>query len=477
MQAQVKFRVRRPPAVVTRTLLVIVLFASAAACGNRLPQAEIEAAAGGRFLGGGEGAGTAGAGGAVAGADGVAKAGEEQVGPDSGQAANAASEVVPGQRARNSTATGPKLGKPVVLGHVGNYSGIAGQASADAREVAQVWSASVNARGGLNGSPVRLITANDDANPSRHVSLVREMVEKEGAIAFVGNMAPLTTAASVDYLTSRGVPVVGGEVNHAIWHREQILFPHVMGPLDLVVAGAHMGVRSPRGGRRIGLIYCAEVPDQCGTVVRNALAEGGARRAGGEFVWSAEASLTQPNYTSECLGARNNDVETLYLAMTSGGIRAVKRDCAAQGFRPQIVGPAWGVGDLSDKGEAIDEFRGVARAFPWMANGHRAVDEFRAAMKRFAPRVRPGAAPAKVWLAGKLLEQAVRNSGGRPTSDSVRAGLWQMRGETLGGLSSGITFFRGKPAPRIQCYYVVEGVNGEWTAPNGMKRSCLPQPR
>jgi branched-chain amino acid transport system substrate-binding protein len=45
-------------------------------------------------------------------------------------------------------------------------------------EALQVWTASINARGGLNGHRVRLIVADDGGDPARSKALVQDAVER-----------------------------------------------------------------------------------------------------------------------------------------------------------------------------------------------------------------------------------------------------------------------------------------------------------
>src|SRR5436305_1927585 len=74
---------------------------------------------------------------------------------------------------------------------------------------APAWVADVNARGGLAGHPVQLITADDRGDPSQAVSLARRLVEQDGVIAFFGLPDPTTAQAILAYLETKGVPAIG----------------------------------------------------------------------------------------------------------------------------------------------------------------------------------------------------------------------------------------------------------------------------
>ena len=55
--------------------------------------------------------------------------------------------------------------------------------------MAQVVARYVNDNGGLNGHPVRVIVADDGGDPARALSLVRDLVENQSAVAFMGQSA------------------------------------------------------------------------------------------------------------------------------------------------------------------------------------------------------------------------------------------------------------------------------------------------
>jgi branched-chain amino acid transport system substrate-binding protein len=136
--------------------------------------------------------------------------------------------VPPG--AGGSTPTAPAAGGPrstIVVGNVGTYSGPVGSSVADLPQGVQVWARWINDRGGLNGHPVKFVVADDGADPSRHRALVQQMVETQGAIALVGDGEVVTGASSVEYLTAKGIPVIGNEGGSDWFYSSPTYFTHV----------------------------------------------------------------------------------------------------------------------------------------------------------------------------------------------------------------------------------------------------------
>src|SRR5205807_9885797 len=67
----------------------------------------------------------------------------------------------------------------ILLGSVGTESGPIGQQLVPLLPAARAWISDVNARGGLNGHPVKLITGDDGGDPNRALALARRMVDED----------------------------------------------------------------------------------------------------------------------------------------------------------------------------------------------------------------------------------------------------------------------------------------------------------
>ena len=51
-------------------------------------------------------------------------------------------------------------------------------------------------------------------------------------------------------------------------------------------------------------------------------------------------------------------------------------------------------------------------------------------------------------------------------------GLWQLKNETLGGLSPGVTYTKGRVAPVVNCYYSLLLTEKGVSAPKGSAKQC-----
>jgi branched-chain amino acid transport system substrate-binding protein len=148
--------------------------ATATASGGR-PSGSGSTSAASGGTGGGSGAGTA--------------AGS---GTSTGPAATPAGKPPTGGASTVSPTAGPSGPKAeIVLGTFGTESGPVGANVVTAPVGIRAWLASINARGGLNGHPVRIIFGGDDGgDPARALAITRRLVEDDKVIGLLTPVSP-----------------------------------------------------------------------------------------------------------------------------------------------------------------------------------------------------------------------------------------------------------------------------------------------
>ena len=226
----------------------------------------------------------------------------------------------------------------IVIGSVGNYSGIPGTFMAPGSRTVQAWVKWVNGQGGVRGHPVRYVVADDGSDPARHQQLVREFVERRGVVAFVYNGYPLTGQASVRYLTDKRVPTVGSE-GSGQWFNESPMYfaPFAHGHLlmESWLAGA-AELLVPKNKKELGFVACQEV-QFCHDA--QAVWPGLAAKVGFNLAYSARVTLAQPSFTAECLGARNAGVQFFYVVSDGNSLHRLARDCKSVGLHADVRVP------------------------------------------------------------------------------------------------------------------------------------------
>jgi branched-chain amino acid transport system substrate-binding protein len=360
---------------------------------------------------------------------------------------------------------------PVVIGNVGTYSGPAGSSLADLLSGLAAWVKYINDRGGLNGHDVRLVSADDGADPARHRSLVQQLVEQQKVVAFVANGETLTGASSVKYLTDKRVPVIGNEGGSDWFYTSPMYFTHVPTGQTFwsALASSVAGVAKSRGLVKWGSITCVEATT-CADADRTWKVE--MKAQGLEPVYSARASLAQPDFTAECLSARNAGAEIVSMVMDASGIARIAASCARQGYRPVFTAAAASAKtEFATDPNLSNRFIASLGHFVWTEDSTPATAEFQAAMRKYLGKA-PNAGHATSWAAAKVLEKAAANIPEPPTSESILIGLWSFKDETLGGLVMPLSFVRDQPAPRQVCWATNYTENGRWVAVDGGRTTC-----
>jgi ABC-type branched-subunit amino acid transport system substrate-binding protein len=356
----------------------------------------------------------------------------------------------------------------ITIGSVGQQSGVIGAITAPGTKAVQAWVAAVNAAGGVACHPVRYIALDDGGDPSRHQAQVRQLVEEEHAIALVFQDAPITGQATVDYLTQRRVPVIGSETAEEWFYSSPMYFPQGSSGSDIFAQTftAVAEVAKPMGRTRLATVSCIETA-LCSGVY--ALAPESAPRAGLELVYRGQVSIAQPDYTSSCQAAKSAGAEILYVGLDSNSITRLARSCESVNYRPlyattSIVGPQ--PGNPSFEGMVVNQ-----SVVPWFTDGP-GVQEYRAALKRYAPGVAIDSMTIHAWTAAKLFELAAANLPDDPTSADVLNGLWSIKDNDLNGLTSPLTFTRDQKSTRWTCFWITQITGDRYTSPNGGQRVC-----
>ena len=364
---------------------------------------------------------------------------------------------------------------PIVLATVGHYSGPISSAAAPYLRGAQAWVVAVNQKGGINGHPVQLLVYDDGADPARTKANVKEAVERKKVIGFLQETAPVTYATVIPYLTEKRIPTVGLSLVNTWNYESPMLFPQGTGGMlihPIVVHGISQQVKS-LGKTKIGVIFCAE-STVCSDEPRPAI-ERTAKDDGMQVVYEAKSSLTQPDYTAECLQARNAGADVLMVYLDPSSVGRVAASCARQSYRPYYSVGAITLSEQYRNNPNIDKFVGATNVTPYFRRGTPAVEEFHAAVARSTSGVSVGTILG--WTSGKLLEHAAAHMPEPPTTDALLRGLWSVRQEDLGGLTYPLTFRENQSAEPVMCWWNIALEGGEWASSDDFERHCSPPPK
>ena len=148
---------------------------------------------------------------------------------------------------------------------------------------------------------------------------------------------PLTVQASVPYLQQQNIPVIGGDASSTTWWQSPVLFPQGGSDLGSNQAVFTIKAASAKGYTKMGVLYCVEDPT-CSNGIQSLIQQGGGQQAGVTTVYSSSFSITQPDFTAQCLDAKQAGATLIYFAGDGDSLLRMANNCAAQGYKPLYVG-------------------------------------------------------------------------------------------------------------------------------------------
>jgi branched-chain amino acid transport system substrate-binding protein len=233
------------------------------------------------------------------------------------------------------------------------------------------------------------------------------------------------------------------------------------------------------GHKRIGFLYCVEA--RVCTDFDKRMRAGMAERGGGQLVYDAPISITQPDYTAQCINAREAKVDFLLLAMDGASVGRVARSCDTVRYHPLLATSAVVLTPAQGNDPLLRQF-GVATTSaeaPWMLTDTPGLADLHRVLDAYAPNVIAAGATTLSFTSARLLEAAIRNVDGRArrgpiTPALVLQGLGTIHHETLGGLTGPLTFQPGQKTPVSSgCVFYELLTKDGWTAPRGARPVCL----
>ena len=355
---------------------------------------------------------------------------------------------------------------------MGTYSGVIGAVFSGAQQTIGVWQAYVNQHGGLNGHPVHVYIEDDGADPSTSVSDVEQEVSQDHVVAFVGNLMPLTVQASVSYLQQQNIPVIGGDASSTTWWQSPVLFPQGSSDLGSDQAVFTIKQAAAKGYTKMGVVYCVEDPT-CSNGIQSLIQQGGGQQAGVTTVYSSSISITQPDFTTQCLDAKQAGATFIYFAGDGDSLIRMANDCAEQGYKPLYVGDSLAITANLASDSNLNGLLAGQTNFPWMDSYTPAQATYQQAVKQYDPQLAGSATTAGEWAAGMLAVAADKYLTAAPTSAEFFQGLWSIKNNNLGGLAPPLTFNQGGDATPSNCFFLMTLQNGQFQDLQNGTTTCV----
>ena len=337
----------------------------------------------------------------------------------------------------------------------------------------QAWASWVNSHGGLAGHPVNLVVLDDGYSAAKALANAQTAINQDHAVAIFDNSDEDPSFASV--VKAANVPVLGGQETESGWQNS-----------DFFPAGATFNytnsvgaiIAKDTGVKKIAALYCVEV-----SICEQSVDEGKliASHYGIQYVYTAGIGFAAPNYTAQCLAAKQSGATAMSVGDASQIVEHVVQDCSAQDYTPRQLSSD---GTVAIAWLTIPAFNGNIDSqsdFLWFVHDSATATMYDA-LDKYAPQVPSGPNFGEIvlqsWADGALLQAAVQaakaTSSTSITSAEIEKGLYGLpSGETLGGLSPPLHFVKGQPANN-SCFYEMGIKNAKFVVLHGGTTICAP---
>lgn len=337
----------------------------------------------------------------------------------------------------------------------------------------QAWASWVNSHGGLGGHPVHLVVLDDGYSAAKALANAQTAINQDHVAAIFDNSDEDPSFASV--VKAANVPILGGQETDSGWQNS-----------DFFPAGATFNytnsvgaiVAKDAGVKKMAALYCVEV-NICAESVHQG--QKVASHYGIDYVYTAGIGFASPNYTAQCLAAKQSGATAMTVGDASSVVEHVVQDCAAQGFSPRQLSSDGTVAIAWLKIPAFNGNIDTQSDFLWFVHNS-ATSTMYAALNKYAPQVPSGPNFGEIvlqsWSDGVLLQEAVKaaaaTSSTAITPALILQGLYGLPShETLGGLAPPLHFVKGQPANN-SCFFEMGIKSGKFVVLHGGKPICAP---
>ena len=322
-------------------------------------------------------------------------------------AATAADPLAPG---------GTVTGDTIVLGQTAAQSGPQAPIGASKWGLS-AFVASVNARGGVAGKKLRLISYDDGYQPAQTTALDKKLVYEDGVFAIVGSIGSPTTAAVYKVLNEAHVPLVSMGSGSPLFYQPGLKYVFPSWPI-YTTDGKTMGafVKKHFGGQPAAVIY---QDDAFGKPILE-----GIKSELGKVDVEIPYVPSQVDFSSAVIKLKSAGIKVVMLATIATSGAQILNQMASLDYHPTriLTSSACGYGGIFD---AIGSLDGAyCTAFlppPGSADPQWA--EFASAMEKYAPGHAADIYAAWGWLAGQVTYAGLERIKGPITRDAFVAQL------------------------------------------------------
>ena len=382
-----------------------------------------------------------------------------------------------GASGTTGSADGPATGSPVTVAIVGTFSGPVGALVKDTTTGARIWAAYANAHGGVNGHKVNLVIGDDGGDPARYNSLVQQFVEQDHAIAFIYTTLGFAPNGNNRYLDSKKIFTFGteGGLDNAYNDPYELTaVPSGHTYADAMIY-AFSKIAKSKGTMKLAEYACSDF-SLCDNFDAEWSNPKALKATGFTLVDRGRPSLTQPDFTTQCINAKNAGATAIIAALDTASLRRFAGDCARQNYRPLMGSADVVVTPSIADDKNMEGFVVGSKLASFKASAVPGIKKLEQALAQYAPGQKNSGGIAYGWLLGTFFQHAGKSLPANPTAADVGNGVYALKGDDLEGMTYPLSFTRGQPSPNKLCFGVTVVHSSAFQQGPGSALQCSPRP-
>lgn len=318
---------------------------------------------------------------------------------------------------------------------IGQTTGVTGPIAASAKESAagaKLYFDAVNAKGGIHGEKIELLVLDDKFDPKLSRANAETLIKEKNVLALFMNRGTPHTEAILPVMAQYGVPLVAPASG-------AMLLRAPLNPLIFNVRASHQHEAEKAiahlklvGVTRITVVY---VDDSFGSDIMEGVRRGFEREKLEPAAVIKADSRTKPDLKAMVDGIVKSDPQTVLWVAAAGVVSEGVKALRAAGSNAQVVtlsnnASAGFVNQLGDKARGVI----VTQVFPSERNIAYGVVREAQDLAKAAGQTDLSPIFLEGYCGAKVLVEALRRAGPKPTRQSLVAALNGMKHYDFGGL-------------------------------------------
>ncbi|HSH88898.1 MAG TPA: ABC transporter substrate-binding protein [Ramlibacter sp.] len=326
-------------------------------------------------------------------------------------------------------------GAQILIGQTAGFSGAVAAGVKETTDGAKLHIDAVNARGGVNGQKIELVSLDDKFDPKIAAENARKLIEEQNVSAMFLTRGTPHTEGIVPLLDKHGVPLIGPSTGAMVLH--QPVRKHVFNVRATYQREAEKAIThlTSMGITRIAVVLADDSFGADGL----AGAQKGLAAAKLQAVVLERFNRAKPDFAPIAPKIKQSDAQAVMMIASGQAVVDGLKAFRAAGSNAQVVtlsNNASGgfVKSLGDNARGVI----VTQVFPYERSiAFPMVKEAQELAKLKGGEVTP--AMLEGYAAAKVLVEALRRAGPKPTREKIQAALEGLRKFDLGGLEVSFT--------------------------------------